>query len=141
MRMYGPWADGVIRQVSLGRFDIAWNPCGMNWLPPYFLRWESWANWDASFHFGPFEIRRRAVNVSSAMGESQLVVGWLKPKPDPLGCYDCLLRYGEPGWADFVVPDDVWLRISPTGNDAGILCATCMFMDSSRQARALGTTG
>lgn len=61
------------------------------------------------------------------MNEAQFVVGWLKSKPDPLGCYDCLLRYGEPGWADFVVPDDVWLRISPTGNDAGILCATCMF--------------
>lgn len=49
------------------------------------------------------------------------------PKPEPLACYECLLVYGGPGWADFVVPDDVWAQISPTGDEGGILCATCMF--------------
>jgi len=59
---------------------------------------------------------------------------WLKPKPDPLACYDCLLPYTDPGFADFVVPDDVWAKISPTGDEGGILCATCMF----RRMEALG---
>lgn len=51
---------------------------------------------------------------------------WILPKPDPLACYCCGLLYGGLGWMDAVVPDDVWLEISPTGDGGGILCITCM---------------
>lgn len=44
-----------------------------------------------------------------------------------LTCYDCELEYGGKGWADFVVPDRIWIQISPKGNESGILCAACMF--------------
>jgi hypothetical protein len=44
-----------------------------------------------------------------------------------LACYDCGLLYGGPSWADFVVPDDVWKRISPFRDESGILCVSCMF--------------
>lgn len=50
----------------------------------------------------------------------------LEPKPDPLACYECLLRYGGQGWCDVVVPDDVWRQISPTGDEGGILCFNCI---------------
>lgn len=43
-----------------------------------------------------------------------------------LGCADCGLPYGSERWADFVVPDDAWLKISPTGHEGGVLCVQCM---------------
>lgn len=59
---------------------------------------------------------------------------WIKPKPDPLACYDCGLRYGGPGWMDAVVANDMWAKISPTGDEGGILCISCM----ARRCEALG---
>jgi hypothetical protein len=42
-------------------------------------------------------------------------------------CYGCARRYGaEYGFPDLVVPDDVWKRISPTGDEGGLLCPSCM---------------
>lgn len=43
-----------------------------------------------------------------------------------LACYDCGLPYKSPRFADFVVPDAIWERISPTGDEGGILCAACI---------------
>ena len=48
-------------------------------------------------------------------------------QPSSLSCHDCGLEYGSPGWADFVIHDNVWAKISPTGGEGGILCVTCMF--------------
>jgi hypothetical protein len=47
-------------------------------------------------------------------------------------CHDCGRPYGE--LADLVVPDDVWLKISPTGTQYGILCAPCI----RRRAASIG---
>lgn len=65
---------------------------------------------------------------------------WIKPTPEPLGCYDCWLLYDGPGWADFIVPDSVWSVISPTGHEGGVLCAPCMFrrMKSAGITRTVG---
>lgn len=41
-------------------------------------------------------------------------------------CYDCGLPYNDPGFADLVVPHDVWARMTPTGHGGGLLCPTCM---------------
>lgn len=41
-------------------------------------------------------------------------------------CYDCNLPYGDPGFADLIVPNDVWAKISPTGHEGGLLCPTCI---------------
>ena len=42
-------------------------------------------------------------------------------------CYGCGRPYGdEHGFPDLVVPTDVWRRISPTGNDGGLLCPSCI---------------
>ena len=41
-------------------------------------------------------------------------------------CYDCGLDYGDLGWVEAVIPDKVWNEISPTGNQGGILCITCI---------------
>jgi hypothetical protein len=49
-------------------------------------------------------------------------------------CADCELPYGGPGWIDAVVPNDVWRQISPTHDEGGILCITCM----ARRCEALG---
>ena len=43
-----------------------------------------------------------------------------------LFCYDCGLEYGSSSWADVVVSNDVWKRISPTGDGGGLLCFNCM---------------
>jgi hypothetical protein len=45
---------------------------------------------------------------------------------ETLGCADCGLRYGGPGWMDTHVPDDLWLALSPDGRGNGVLCITCM---------------
>lgn len=41
-------------------------------------------------------------------------------------CYDCGLPYNDPGFSDLVVPNDIWLKISPTGHEGGLLCPSCM---------------
>ena len=44
-------------------------------------------------------------------------------------CEDCGLPYGEPGWIEAIVPDEVWWIITPADPDnkrGGILCITCI---------------
>ena len=41
-------------------------------------------------------------------------------------CHDCQRPYGEPGFHDLVVPNDVWRRISPTKDEGGLLCPSCL---------------
>lgn len=42
-------------------------------------------------------------------------------------CYDCGLPYSDPGFRDLVVAHDVWNNhLSPTKNEGGLLCPTCM---------------
>lgn len=44
-----------------------------------------------------------------------------------IGCYDCGRSYGdEHGFPDLIVPNDIWLRISPTGDYGGLLCPSCI---------------
>lgn len=43
------------------------------------------------------------------------------------GCYDCPRPYGdEHGFPDLVIPNDVWEKISPSGDDGGLLCPSCI---------------
>lgn len=49
------------------------------------------------------------------------------PPEAPAACYDCRLRYDDPGWVDVLVPNDVWEVINPTRHPgAGLLCFTCI---------------
>ena len=43
-----------------------------------------------------------------------------------MGCYDCGLEYGESAWIEAIIPDKVWIEISPTENEGGILCISCI---------------
>lgn len=45
---------------------------------------------------------------------------------DEPACYDCGLLYIDDGFADFIIPLDIWRRISPTKDEGGLLCAVCM---------------
>lgn len=49
-----------------------------------------------------------------------------KPEGGEARCYSCGLSYDFPGFEDLVVPDDVWLAISPTGDFGGLLCPNCI---------------
>lgn len=43
------------------------------------------------------------------------------------GCFDCNRPYGdEHGFPDLIIPYADWKRISPTGNDGGLLCPSCI---------------
>ena len=41
-------------------------------------------------------------------------------------CYDCGLNYGDPGWIEAIIPDKIWYDITPTSDQGGILCITCI---------------
>ena len=59
-------------------------------------------------------------------------------------CYDCNRSYGAPGFPDLVVPHDVWEKISPQGDEGGLLCPSCMCERASRagvQCSAKFTSG
>ena len=47
-------------------------------------------------------------------------------------CADCGLSYADPGFQDLVVDDYVWRQISPTGDEHGLLCPTCMCRAAAR---------
>lgn len=43
------------------------------------------------------------------------------------GCFDCERPYGsEYGFPDLIIPLDTWKRISPTGDEGGLLCPSCI---------------
>lgn len=49
------------------------------------------------------------------------------PKDAGLACFDCGRRYGdEHGFCDLVIPNEVWSKLSPSGNEGGLLCPSCM---------------
>lgn len=42
-------------------------------------------------------------------------------------CADCGRRYGdEYGFPDLIIPDDVWVLISPRSGHGGLLCPSCI---------------
>ena len=42
-------------------------------------------------------------------------------------CANCGRRYGDEfGFPDLVVPAEVWRKISPRGDEGGLLCPSCM---------------
>jgi hypothetical protein len=42
-------------------------------------------------------------------------------------CFDCQRPYGEEhGFPDLVIPFWAWEKISPTGDDGGFLCPSCI---------------
>ena len=42
-------------------------------------------------------------------------------------CEDCKRPYGnEHGFPDFIIPYRVWIQISTTGDDGGLLCPSCI---------------
>lgn len=51
-----------------------------------------------------------------------------------LTCHDCGLAYGGVGWIDALVSDDIWLQISPSHDEGGILCINCI----SKRCEQLG---
>lgn len=47
--------------------------------------------------------------------------------PKAATCHDCGRHYGSAhGFPDLVVPNDVWEEISPTGDEGGLLCPSCL---------------
>jgi hypothetical protein len=43
------------------------------------------------------------------------------------GCADCGRAYGdEHGFPDLIISASVWRRISPSGDDGGLLCPSCI---------------
>lgn len=42
-------------------------------------------------------------------------------------CFDCQRPYGaEHGFPDLIIPYADWKEISPTGDDGGLLCPSCI---------------
>lgn len=60
-------------------------------------------------------------------------------------CMDCGRKYGdEYGFPDLVVPHDVWEKISPTHDEGGLLCPSCMCRrayDTGTQCQAVFRSG
>ena len=47
--------------------------------------------------------------------------------PNRAVCHDCGRFYGnKEGFPDLVVSDELWARISPSGDEGGLLCPSCM---------------
>lgn len=44
-----------------------------------------------------------------------------------MACDDCQRPYGnEHGFPDLIIPLDAWKRISPRGDEGGLLCPSCI---------------
>lgn len=41
-------------------------------------------------------------------------------------CFDCNRPYGREGFEDLVIPDECWRLISPTRDEGGLLCPSCI---------------
>ena len=49
------------------------------------------------------------------------------------GCKECGLEYGGDSWADLCLDAEEWAKISPSGDEAGLLCANCMVMKAKQR--------
>lgn len=47
-------------------------------------------------------------------------------KPLSARCFDCYRPYADAGFPDFIIPFWAWKRISPSGDDGGLLCPSCI---------------
>ena len=59
-------------------------------------------------------------------------------------CYDCGLNYSDEGFQDLVVPNDIWAEISPSGDEGGLLCPTCLIRALAKagiQTKGVFTSG
>lgn len=46
---------------------------------------------------------------------------------EAVGCEDCGRPYGDAnGFPDLIIPKDSWHQISPSGDDGGLLCPSCI---------------
>lgn len=41
-------------------------------------------------------------------------------------CYGCGKEYAGEDWIEAIIPDLIWEKISPTKDEGGILCITCI---------------
>jgi hypothetical protein len=41
-------------------------------------------------------------------------------------CFDCKRPYGDNGFPDLIIPYWAWRQISPSGDDGGLLCPSCI---------------
>ena len=41
-------------------------------------------------------------------------------------CFDCGRKYIDGGFQDLILPNDVWRQISPTNDEGGLLCPSCI---------------
>lgn len=49
------------------------------------------------------------------------------PVGETVGCHDCGRQYGNThGFPDLIITKDAWRRISPSGDDGGLLCPSCI---------------
>ena len=87
--------------------------------------------------FEPILLRAVGVNlVGCECGAEMPEAEWLAiresiatPDAEEPGVYcdDCGREYGdEHGFPDLVVPHDAWATISPTGDEGGLLCPSCL---------------
>ena len=51
---------------------------------------------------------------------------WILPESERMNCVcaDCKTPYDT--FRDMVVPNDIWAKISPFGDEGGLLCPTCI---------------
>jgi hypothetical protein len=48
------------------------------------------------------------------------------PADDQSRCHDCRRPYTDGGFPDLIIPYASWKEISPTGDDGGLLCPSCI---------------
>ena len=50
-----------------------------------------------------------------------------RKQPPTVGCEDCGRPYGDAhGFPDLVIPNEIWRQISPSGDEGGLLCPSCI---------------
>ncbi len=75
-----------------------------------------------------------ASNVSPSTGAGAISRNECIPSPgiSKLTCMDCPAPYGEDGWCDVIIPNEIWNRIAsttlepPSDDPGGVLCFRCM---------------
>ena len=61
--------------------------------------------------------------MAAGLGDGRVQIEGQGDMKDIVCCNDCGAPYGEDGWCDVVIPDEVWNALMPNG---GLLCFRCM---------------
>lgn len=93
---------------------------------PVYVEWSKKGNWVEGFPKAILIDSSNPFKVEMDEHTDYFTDFLLEPPKPELVCYDCGRKYGDPGFPDLVINNKAWKQISPSSDEGGLLCPSCI---------------